>query len=131
MTIAGAPPTPLALSMHTVMDGECSTGTSVAALSTNSFTTGNWAPGTAFTAGAVDLSQGKHVLTVCFETVYWASFFGISLTATAAGTGTPFNNLRQPVPGFVKAAFFDAGGEGRAYHKVATPSTFLRTGQSC
>lgn len=99
--LTGSPADPITLGMHMVIDGECSTGTATGQLNTNAFTTHNWSPGSPFSGGSIYLSAGSHILSVCFDNVPWANFYGLQITAG------PYNGNPLTVPATIPAGQFD------------------------
>jgi Carbohydrate binding module (family 6) len=126
--LAANPPAPVTSSMYLVIDGECSNGPQVARFSSAAFSTWSWEPAKAFGTTSVFMTAGAHTLSVCFEAASWVNFYGLNLIAAGPNTGSPYNGVRQLVPGLIKAPLFDAGAEGTAYHDVSTSGTLLRAG---
>ncbi|KAG5180749.1 hypothetical protein JKP88DRAFT_279225 [Tribonema minus] len=137
--LAGDPTAPVPLSLYLVLDGNCS-GTRTSAYKTSTFDTNSWNTATAFRVGTVNLTAGKHIVTVCVETASYVNIMGIRFstllpptvpppTVAPADPGTPYQGKRQPVPGTIQPSLFDTGGQGVAYNDVSPTGTpLLRIG---
>jgi beta-glucanase (GH16 family) len=121
------PPSTVKISMYLTLEEKCggAAETKLGLIESDAFRTNNgWDAEAVPAAAKVSLPSGSHVLTLCFDQVSWAMFTSIDVMAVESAPlpsgSTPYKGVPMVVPGLIKAANFDDGADGVAYHDITT-----------